>query len=167
MGAVRVMLEAGKKGDLHAVRRRLICSQDDPDKLLDLTARWIVASMSLQAKAVAKFGQDTVFRDAALLFLNGGELSFALPDWASAPGGGLQERDDAEMAIVKGSDGEYYVDMSKSMHLVQLRPYLLTQSQRMEHVAQMMADNPAMTLAQLDAVMRQSATRPTTQKSGN
>jgi len=167
MGAMRVMLEAGKKGDFAAVRHRLICSQDDPDKLLDLMARWIVASMSLQAQAVARFGQDTVFQDAALLFMNDCEMGFAGGNWVSAPGGGLRQLDSAPMAIVKGSDGEYYLDMSKSLtDLVKLRPYLLMRSQKMEQVAQMLRDNPAMTLGQFDAAMLRPATRPTTQKSG-
>ena len=166
MGAERVMLEAGRKPDLQAVRHRLMCSQDDPDKLLDLTARWIVASMSLQAQAEARFGQDTVFKDAALSLMHGCEWSFVAPDWVSAPGGGLQQRGNWEMAIVKGSDGEYYVDMSKSLtHLVTLRPFLLRQSQKMERIAQTLADNPAMTLGQFDAAMMQPATRPATQKS--
>ena len=166
LGAARAMLEAGKKGDLQAVRHRLICSQDDPDKLVDLMARWIVASMSLQAQAVARFGQDAVFKDPALFSMNRCERSFASGNWVSAPGGGLQEQNFWDRAIVKGSDGAYYVDMSKSLtHLVTLRPFLLRMTQKMEQAGQMLKENPAMTLGQLDAVMMQPATQPATQKS--
>jgi hypothetical protein len=167
MGAVRAMFEAGTKGDLQAVRHRLICNQNDPDKSLDLLARWIVASTSLQAQIVAKFGHDTVFKDAALNSVNQCELSVAATNWVPAPDGGLQERGSSPMAIVKGSDGEYYLDMSRAMtEVVNARPYLLTLSQKMEQVGQMLKDNPALTLEQLDAAMMQPVTRPTTQKSG-
>jgi hypothetical protein len=168
MGAVRAMLEAGEKGDIAAVRHRLICNQDDPHNLVDLVARWIIASMSFQAEAVARFGQDAVIKNETLLSVNWCERSFAIPDWVSEPDGGLQERGDWEMAIVKRSDGEYYVDMSKSLtQLVSDRPDLLKTIHEVQQAAQSLKENPAMTLGQLDAAMTQPATRPTTQKSGN
>ena len=168
MGAVRAMLEAGEKGDIAAVRHRLICNQDDPHNLVDLVARWIIASMSFQAEAVARFGQDAVIKNETLLSVNWCERSFAIPDWVSEPDGGLQERGDWEMAIVKRSDGEYYVDMSKFLtQLVSDRPDLLKTIHEVQQAAQSLKENPAMTLGQLDAAMTQPATRPTTQKSGN
>lgn len=161
-GALRAMLNSAAAGDLPAVRKRLTARQPGTGTTLDLMARCITAAQSARVMAVARFGEPAVAaltvvgdQPTGLIDLEGQTMSMP---WQPTPDGGMTG---AEMNVVKGEGGEFYLDMSGLMEmsvsnaqaLMSLRPM----AERMEKVKQMLSDDPSMTLPQFKESLRNPA----------
>jgi hypothetical protein len=161
-GALRALFKAAKDGDVAAVRKRFIAKQPDAGPMLDLTAQMLADSQSLWAMAVAHFGEAEIAglsqsQNGMPLMMNFEDQLVRQP-WQPTPDGGLQQND---VVVTKGEDGEYYLDISKSLEHtpgemgVELifRP-MIARAQRMK---KLLNDNPAMTPQQFREAISQPA----------
>ena len=171
-GALRAMFEAAGKGDLQAVRARIKSGNGGSAAMDDVVARFITATQFARATAISRFGEEKA-NSLGLVSVNGNqmpglmdlEMQLADSPWQPGADGGLT----SEAAnVVKGDDGKFYLDVSPAMNKTTglqsaaMSVMLLGRAQSMEHVNQVLKDNPSLTFDQLRQALTEPVPLPTT-----
>ena len=164
-GALRAMFKSAAAGDLDAVRKRIKAKQSDAGPTLDLIARFITVGQSAWANAAARFGEaDITVINGNPAAPNPGLMNFELQlynnnnqPWTDQPDGGIKGQ---ELAVVKGDDGQYYVDFTQTVEqsksTPQMTQMLVPMADRMEAINKLLKDNPNITLAEFHDALSSS-----------
>jgi hypothetical protein len=156
LGAMRALVIAAKKGDTDGVRQRLYVAPGIDPKILDLVARQMVAMDSLVVDEIARFGADNVkkLRQAdPTLNTADPDSRLAATTWLPQSDGGL--RGTNAVLIVKGSDGQFYLDVGQYLHqqtdLAPIVKMMETRIQKDQMLDQYLKQNPSATFDQYSA----------------
>jgi hypothetical protein len=159
MGALRDLYESATKGDLQAVRQRMVAPSDVLRPAFEAYSRFITASIHARAIVLQRFGDAATATDSptSLHMLDFAKI-WATTPWQSRADGGLEYND---FAVVKGSDGQYYVDASALLQRSspqRIAHFVQPMADRLELIAKTLTDNPTMSLDQLTQTLQSHPT---------
>jgi hypothetical protein len=166
MGALRVLINAAKAGDVQGLERRMIADPSQPQSTADTMALLWADSSSLRAKAIERFGEKAIDELTAKIgVLEDTEASLMTIPWQKRPDGGLTFQ--GGLSVVKGPDGGFYMQYHWPAHQTSdIDRYMKTRIQMYQSLLDYLKNNPTCSLQDFQQAVQKAKIQPTTTKAG-
>lgn len=152
LGAVRMFVDAVKKGDANSARRLLAADEPIANRFADAALPLLVRIEAVRARLVARFGELAVRERLANEGICGDiEADLMGGEWKKTADGDLEN---GFILIKRHPDGQCFLHIKPPPPKTDLDQQVQLATQRLEQVDRLLAQQPQLTLDELKAAMR-------------